>query len=244
MQKISTFSEWLREKEFEELFYKETDDSLNLDESYETHDKNKFNMYSNSMDLYSSVITLNEAIILPEKIKINTYDSEKLNELFKKQNIIFFNVEKTQLWARYNPNTDETEVYYSDKNKFNEIEAIIGHEMIHKAQNKLNVKFIEQAETLVNRINDRQVIMRELMNTNTVESMKSWQKLYKLNEKERNEFLKNSVFEKMAYAYSEVKMNKHLTLSALLEKFNKSGFIIDNKLKKYIGMYWLIKDKI
>ena len=121
---------------------------------------------------------------------------------------------------------------------------MLGHEMIHKAQNKLNAKFIEQAENLVKRINARQYKMNELMNINTIESMKEWQKLFKLNEKERLDFLQNSVFEKMAYAYSEVKMNKNLKLSDLLEKFRTSKFIIDNKLKKYIGMYWLIKDKL
>ena len=82
------------------------------------------------------------------------------------------------------------------------------------------------------------------MNTNTIESMKEWQKLLKINEKERLEFLQNSVFENMAYAYSEVKMNRDGKLSDLIEKFRKSKFVIDNKLKKYIGMYWLIKDKL
>ena len=82
------------------------------------------------------------------------------------------------------------------------------------------------------------------MNINTVESMKEWQKLLKINEKERLEFLQNSVFEKMAYAYSEVKMNRDGKLSDLIDKFRKNGFLVDNKLKKYIGMYWLIKDKI
>ena len=219
-----------------------------IDESkiYENHNKLKFEMYSDIPDNYNNIVTLNEAIILPENIKINTYNSEELNKQFIKQNIKFFNVlkNKKDLWARYNPNTDETEVYYCDKNSFNEIEAMLGHEMIHKAQNKLNAKFIEQAENLVKRINARQDKMNELMNINTIESMKEWQKLFKLNEKERLDFLQNSVFEKMAYAYSEVKMNKNLKLSDLLEKFRTSKFIIDNKLKKYIGMYWLIKDKL
>ena len=239
---MKTFREWLREKEFELNFYVEIDNYKN----YETHNISKFELYSNISDTYTKITTLNEAIILPENIKINTYDSEKLNKQFEKQKIKFFNVlkNKNDLCARYNPKNDETEVYYSDKNTFNEIEAILGHEMIHKAQNKLNTKFIEQAETLVKRINSRQEKMSELMNINTVESMKEWQKLLKINEKERLEFLQNSVFEKMAYAYSEVKMNRDGKLSDLIEKFRKNGFLVDNKLKKYIGMYWLIKDKL
>lgn len=238
-----TFREWLREKDF----YNEIEQLSNQIEIYENHNKLKFEMYSSEPDTYNNIVTLNEAIILPENIKINTYNSDELNKQFEKQKIYFFNTGDTpnvKLWARYNSKTDETEVYYSNKDKFNEIEAMIGHEMIHKAQNKLNSKFIEQAENLVKRINSRQDKMNDLMNINTVESMKEWQVLFKLNEKERLEFLQNSVYEKMAYAYSEVKMNKDIKLSDLLNKFKKSNFIIDNKLKKYIGMYWLIRDKI
>ena len=223
------FREWLNQKEYIDC---------------DIHNKKKFEMYSNSIDIHQNLLSLNEAIILPENIKINTHNQEKLNKEFNKYNITFFNSLKNELWARYNPKNDETEVYYSDKNTFNEIEAILGHEMVHKAQNKLNTKFIEQAENLVKRINSRQEKMSELMNINTIESMKEWQKLLKINEKERLEFLQNSVFEKMAYAYSEVKMNRDGKLSDLIEKFRKSKFVIDNKLKKYIGMYWLIKDKL
>ena len=223
------FREWLNQKEYIDC---------------DIHNKKKFEMYSNSADIHQNLLSLNEAIILPENIKINTHNQEKLNKEFNKYKITFFNSLKNELWARYNPKNDETEVYYSDKNTFNEIEAILGHEMVHKAQNKLNTKFIEQAENLVKRINSRQEKMSELMNINTIESMKEWQKLLKINEKERLEFLQNSVFEKMAYAYSEVKMNRDGKLSDLIEKFRKSKFVIDNKLKKYIGMYWLIKDKL
>ena len=223
------FREWLNQKEYIDC---------------DIHNKKKFEMYSNSIDIHQNLLSLNEAIILPENIKINTHNQEKLNKEFNKYNITFFNSLKNELWARYNPKNDETEVYYSDKNTFNEIEAILGHEMVHKAQNKLNTKFIEQAENLVKRINSRQEKMSELMNINTIESMKEWQKLLKINEKERLDFLQNSVFEKMAYAYSEVKMNRDGKLSDLIEKFRKSKFVIDNKLKKYIGMYWLIKDKL
>ena len=226
---MKTFREWLNQKEYIDC---------------DIHNKKKFEMYSNSIDIHQNLLSLNEAIILPENIKINTHNQEKLNKEFNKYKITFFNSLKNELWARYNPKNDETEVYYSDKNTFNEIEAILGHEMVHKAQNKLNTKFIEQAENLVKRINSRQEKMSELMNINTIESMKEWQKLLKINEKERLEFLQNSVFEKMAYAYSEVKMNRDGKLSDLIEKFRKSKFVIDNKLKKYIGMYWLIKDKL
>ena len=157
-----TFREWLREKDF----YNEIEQLSNQIEIYENHNKLKFEMYSSEPDTYNNIVTLNEAIILPENIKINTYNSDELNKQFEKQKIYFFNTGDTpnvKLWARYNSKTDETEVYYSNKDKFNEIEAMIGHEMIHKAQNKLNSKFIEQAENLVKRINSRQDKMNDLI---------------------------------------------------------------------------------
>lgn len=48
----------------------------------------------------------------------------------------------------------------------------------------------------------------------------------------------------MAYAYQEVKSNTSGKISDIIDKLLRNGFIVDNKLKKYIGMYWLIKDKI
>lgn len=48
----------------------------------------------------------------------------------------------------------------------------------------------------------------------------------------------------MAYVYQVVKENPNLTPNQLVKYFDKYGFNIDYRLKKYIGMYWLIKDKI
>ena len=48
----------------------------------------------------------------------------------------------------------------------------------------------------------------------------------------------------MAYVYQTVKENPTLTPNQLVKYFKTMGFNIDFKLKKYIGMYWLIKDKI
>ena len=235
---MKTFREYLIECEIDDFYIdiKSTQDFYN---KYNCNIHNKFPL----------LFQIHEAVILPENLKINSdlTDVESLNKEFKKMNIIFEINDRDnpkKLDAYYNQEKDEIHIFFSTKNTKLEIEAMIGHEMIHKVQNKLNVKYIEQATNLVNRINVRQEKMQDLMIINTVESMKEWQKLLKLNEKERLEFLQNSVFEKMAYAYSEVKMNKDMKLSDLLTKFKKSNFIIDNKLKKYIGMYWLIKDKI
>ena len=48
----------------------------------------------------------------------------------------------------------------------------------------------------------------------------------------------------MAYAYQEVKNNISGKIADIIKKLERNGFIVDNKLRKYIGMYWLIKDKI
>lgn len=74
--------------------------------------------------------------------------------------------------------------------------------------------------------------------------MQEWNKLRVKNIKIYNDYLYNTVYEKMAYAYQEVKSNTSGKISDIIDKLQRSGFIVDNKLKKYIGMYWLIRDKI
>lgn len=116
--------------------------------------------------------------------------------------------------------------------------------MVHKIQHKHSNKYFEQSENIVNQINNNEKKLIALFNQNTVESMKEWNKLRLKNIKIYNDFLYNTVYEKMAYAYQEVKLNTSGKISDIIKKLESNGFIVDNKLKKYIGMYWLIKDKI
>lgn len=231
-----TFREYLRELEVldsNNRFY----DELKLIEieieRIQAHNDNilKFNMF------------LCEAVIEPEKIKINTYDNNKLNSEFQKYNIIF-NQGKFKLNGYYDKVTDIINIFYSKNDKFNEIEAMIGHEMVHKIQHKHSNKYFEQSKRIVDEINSNENKLIDLFNTNTVESMKEWNKLRQKNIKLYNNYLYNTVYEKMAYAYQEVKLNTSGKISDIINKLEKMGFIVDNKLKKYIGMYWLIKDKI
>ena len=69
---MKTFREWLNQKDYIDC---------------DTHNKKKFEMYSNSIDIHQNLLSLNEAIILPENIKINTHNQEKLNKEFNKYNI-------------------------------------------------------------------------------------------------------------------------------------------------------------
>lgn len=198
------------------------------------HNKNKINI-----DFFIS-----EAVIEPERILINTYDEKSLNSLYNKYNIKFKYDNNIVLSGYYDKQSDIIQINYSKTDNFNEIEAMIGHEMVHKIQHKHSEKYFEQSERLVNQINENSRILQELFDENTVESMKNWKILREKTLKLYNDFLYNTVYEKMAYAYSEVKMNKNKTPSEIVKKLEKVGLCVDNKLKKYIGMYWLIKDKI
>lgn len=224
------FREWLNidnKQYFDELKLIEIDM-----ERIQSHNDNilKFNMF------------ICEAVIEPEKIKINSYNKDKLNKEFSIYNIIFHNNQK--LSGYYNKKDDEIHIFYSNKNTFNEIEAMIGHEMVHKIQHKHSNKYFEQSEKIINAINSNEKKLIELFNINTIDSMKEWNKLRQENIKLYNNFLYNTVYEKMAYAYQEVKLNTSGKVTDIINKLEKMGFLVDNKLKKYIGMYWLIKDKL
>lgn len=234
MQKIGTFREWLREQKDNESFFNELKIIEKQIAQIHAHNDNliQFNMF------------VCEAVIEPEKIKINTYDEDKLNAEFKKYNLLFIYKEHINLNGFYDKKNDEIQIFYSNKNSFNEIEAMIGHEMVHKIQHKHSNKYFEQSEKIINQINDNEKKLVQLFNTNTVQSMKEWNSLRLKNIKIYNDYLHNTVYEKMAYAYQEVKNCTSGNITDIIKKLEKNGFIVDNKLRKYIGMYWLIKDKI
>ena len=227
------FREWLNQED-NKKFYNELKIIEKELHQIQAHNDNhiKFNMF------------LCEAVIEPEKIKINTYNEDKLNKEFKKYNIMFIYKDHINLNGYYDKKEDLITVYYSDKDSFNEIEAMVGHEMVHKIQHKHSNKYFEQSEKIVNQINANEKKLIELFNTNTKESMQEWNKLRLKNIKIYNDYLFNTVYEKMAYAYQEVKNNTSGKIADIIKKLERSGFIADNKLRKYIGMYWLIKDKI
>ena len=105
--------------------------------------------------------------------------------------------------------------------------------MVHKHSNKY-------FEKIVNQINNNEKKLVQLFNTNTSQSMKEWNTLRLKNKKIYNDYLYNTVYEKMAYAYQEVKNRASENITDIIKKLEKSGFTVDNKMRKYIGMYWLI----
>lgn len=223
---MKTFREYLIEAEIKD-FYSE----LNQIESF---------YYKESMGIinkYPLVLPIHEAIIYPENIKINSaLDSEEsLNTEFKKLKVVFHleNYSKNNdLNAYYNQLKDEIHVYYSLKNSKLEIEAMIGHEMIHREQNKKsNGNYFERAKKLTAELNK---LADEFNKTQDINIYKEYNSRKKFRDFDDH-------YEQMAYVYQIVKENKNLTPNQLVKYFQTLGFNIDYRLKKYIGMYYLIK---
>lgn len=186
-------------------------------------------------------ISMAEAIINPDKISIKKVDLDYLQNKFKDIN---FNI--GDLGGTYDVNKDKIAITFNDKTTPEEIEAIIGHEVIHRIQHKKsNGKYLEQSKKLVQDINK----MADKVNNSTDEKyMKKYNELL-------SKFLYSSVQEKMTYAYQLVKLrnDKEYNFKSpsdivkYIKKFNSlstTKYEIDKKFKKYIGMYWLIKDEI
>ena len=66
--------------------------------------------------------------------------------------------------------------------------------------------------------------------------------------KERNELVKQyqylTPYETMAYACQFVKDYKHMNPTNIIKEMEKNKIPVNNLTKKYIAMYWLIRDKI
>lgn len=226
---MKTFREYLIEAEIKD-FYTE----LNQIESF---------YYKESMGIinkYPLVLPIHEAIIYPENIKINSSldDGDSLNKEFKKLNVIFHleNYSRNNdLNAHYRQTDDEIHVYYSLKNSKLEIEAMIGHEMIHREQHKKsNGNYFERAKKLTAELN---ALANKFNKTQDINVYKEYNAKKKFKDFDDH-------YEQMAYVYQIVKENPTLTPNQLVKYFQTFGFEINYRLKKYIGMYYIIKDKL
>lgn len=135
-------------------------------------------------------------------------------------------------------NEDEIIIVFSKEDKKEEIEAMIGHEIIHRQQMKKSNKYLEQTIKLVNRINELAALFND---THDIKYLKEREKLY-------NYFTNGTVYELMAYAYQLVKDRANYKLNSIKEItdfYSKVlGYDAPKKFLKSIRMYWLIKDKI
>lgn len=232
---MKTCREWLNEKEINDFYNIELNQ---IEERLLISDASK----KGNIDLYE-IKPLFEAVIEPEKIKIRTNNITKLNEEFKKYNIVF-NYSPNEVKAHYDKQKDEIVIFFMKTTEFNVIEALIGHEMVHREQHKKagenyfeqSKKYRDELNSLANKINDI-----DMTNPNEVKTLSALHKKYK---EMLDVFLFLTPYESMAYAYQFVKEFYYLTPMGIIKQMEKEGIKLTNKTKKYIAMYWLIKDKI
>lgn len=124
------------------------------------------------------------------------------------------------------------------------MEALIGHELVHREQHKrAGENYFKQSEKIVKEINNLAVELNQIDMSNP-NNVKIFQKQYKRYQELTDKFLYLTPYESMAYAYQFVKEYYYLTPSAIIDKLRADNIKINNITKKCVGMYWLIKDKI
>lgn len=182
-------------------------------------------------EIYSSTSKIHEDVI-PMNIHIKSTKLEELKKQFPK--ITFNNINNTNELNGKIKNK-KIIINYSIKNTCTELEAIIGHELIHLEQLKRSKgKWLEQTKNTVQKINLK------------IKNIKS-----SYDEKEIIQLLKDFNFltpeEKMSYAYQLVKINngnihdimKHIKNDTLFSIYNK-----DKRFLKYVYMYLSIYKNI
>lgn len=217
-----TFREFLQEKDVYN-FYIQVDDEIRRIQS--------FDKAINSREDF----VILEAIIEPAllKIKSDISDIDSINDEFKSFKIFF--TYGNDLSGYYKQKEDEIHISILKNSPKSEIEAMIGHELIHREQNKRSgVNYLKQAEKWYKEVNKLALEFNKSQDTNILDQYRS----------RLDYFTKNNPYEQMAYAYQVVKENPNYSPSDVVNFFKTYGFTIDVKLKKYIGMYYLIRNKL
>ena len=256
--KIGTFREWLRETEKEKVqeikeqqYY--TENQLMKDiESYDSfqrmiraHELGAESLWNTNWT--ENMIYLNENIIEPNKIKINTTNIEKLNKEFNKYKIYFG--EDNYLHAFFKQESDEIHVFICQSDKVNEIEAMVAHEMVHKEQNKRSSNnYFKQSEIMINAINSLLDKKQKLI-LKPGGILTHRDEIKKLDNEIKEKYLvftHLNPFEEMAYACQAVMeySKEYHKLNDIINLLIIQGFPVTSRFKKYLYMYWLIKDKI
>jgi hypothetical protein len=201
--------------------------------------------FSSSNEYIYGIQQLYEDVIQPGVIKLQGLDMNKLNKQYNSADIYFHkSLGKGDYNAHYDPETDEIHVYFGTSVSKLEVEAILSHELVHKEQHKRSGgKWFEQMKKEVDKIN-RNV---ELYNI-APDDLKP--KIKNAFEKAKHIFEYGSPQEQMAYALQLVKERKKYNFKSPNEIAKKYKFVFNTnnmnfkKFKKYVGMYWLIKEKI
>lgn len=259
MQKIGTFREWLNKKEIENLNeikdieYNQTETEFLTEIRDFTRRSIIFNNHipcAATLEwIKEQQILMNEAVILPQLIEINTYDQYELNKKFIGYNINFIKDDKQSLNGYYDKANDFITIIYSKNDTFEEIEALLGHEMVHKEQHKKTGEYFKQSERIVNQINDMRLKLNKLLKMpggNLINAKQIKEIQDKMNIMYHN-FLYCTPYEKMAYAYQFVHINKNLNPNNIIKKIKTDEFTkefpITTEFKKYVYMYWVLRNK-
>lgn len=252
------FREWLKQaelprenKEKEHIYYTETQmiKDIKIYDSFQrmerAHTLGAEKLWD--MNWTEDIIHMNENVIEPYKIKIHNTDITSLNNQFNKYNIYF--EEGLELSGRYNAKNDEIRMTISKNNNQDEIEAMIAHEMVHKEQNKRSTgnyfKKVEKDVQFINKLYKQKTsLIKEpggiLLHRDEIKRLD-------------NEIIKKSVefthlnpFEEMAYACQAVieYSKEYNNLNDIINLLIIQKFPLTSRFKKYLYMYWLIKDKI
>ena len=196
--------------------------------------EHSFSHIPDNYDLLSYDSLVLEAIINPGEIKLESNDLEYLNKSFEKLKISF---REGPVLRGYNTGS-EIIIVFSKKDKLEEIEAMIGHEIIHREQMKKSDKYMEQTIRLVTKINELATLFNQ---THDLKYKIEREKIY-------THFANGTVYELMAYAYMLVKDRKNYKLSSITDIINYYskilGYDAPKKFIKYVRMYWIIRDKI
>lgn len=188
--------------------------------------------------------SLTESIITPENLKISTDDIDILNKKYNKKDIYFTqnNKNKAGSYGNYAP-SGRIEIQVPKDADLDVLNSVVSHELLHREQNrKSNGNYGEWISKYGNGIND---YVRKF--NDRVDAETSIQKEYDKILKMQNIFKYGNSFEQMAYAYQFVKTRKNFgfTKPDDIVKFLKDTEIpVNNKIKKYIAGYWLIKDTL
>ncbi len=195
---------------------------------------------------------LQESVIVPNRIKINTSDIKKLNKQFK-NNPIDFNFkyadEGEDESAAFFPSMNKISVTIKPETPLHVIETLIQHEIIHSIQdlksgNRMQADIEKSAQLLNQIVNDVEEWEDddEYASVAIAHLAKEYQKL-----QTKAKFLNDE--ERMTYAYMFVKLRGSDNIKSVIKEANEmwtamTNEKMSNKMLKYFYSYWMVKDQL
>ena len=210
----------------EEQLYKDIETYNNLQSRIISHNTSLDNVYN--CNLSEDLIHIKGNIIDPMNIILNSTDIYYLNKEYNRYDLYF--KESLYLFAEYDSISDVLIAYIPSTCSKLELEAVVTHEMVLKKQHKWrcsseneNYNYFDSA------FNYGNIIFKSVM-----------------NRKFRDELRELDQFKEVALAFNIVKeySNKYNKPNEIINYMIENEFHVSSSIKKYVAMYWLIKDKI